>query len=426
MKEGSISIKKLKNGISLLLIKKKEIKNFCLLVLVKVGSENEPKNLNGISHLIEHMSFKGTKKRPKAIEIAKILDSIGAKYNAFTSNEYTGYWIKATTPHLEISTDILSDIYLNSQFKKEELEKEKKVVLEEIKMYEDDPKQYVWNVFLNTLYNDQPAGMPILGKEETVKKLKREQILNFLNKFYLGKNTLIVLAGDFKEKKAIDLIASKFKKIRNKKLPQKKLTKIKKIPRFNHFSKKTNQVHLILGFHTFPLSDERKYPLYLLSTILGEGISSRLWQVLREKYGLCYYFSSSPDLYTDHGYFAIQSGINLEKTDFAIKLILKEISKLKKETIQKKELEKAKEQIKSSLIFSTETTQSMAYFFGVNLLLENHLLTLPQIFKKLEKITSKEIKNLANQIFEPNNFNLSIIAPKEIKISFNNYLKILK
>ena len=426
MKENSISIKKLKNGISVLLIKKEGIKNFCLLVLVKVGSENEPKNLNGISHLIEHMSFKGTKKRPKAIEIAKILDSIGAKYNAFTSNEYTGYWIKATSPHLEIAIDILSDIYLNSQFKEKELEKEKKVVLEEIKMYEDDPKLYVWNVFLKTLYDDQPAGRPILGKKETVEKIKRSQILNFLNKFYLGKNTLIVLAGDFKEKMAMDLIASKFKKVKNKKLPQKKLTKIKKIPRFNHFFKKTSQVHLILGFHTFSLFDERKYPLYLLSTILGEGISSRLWQILREKHGLCYYFSPNSDLYTDHGYFAIQAGINLEKVDFAIKLILKELLKLKKETIQKKELEKAREQIKSSLIFSTETAQGMAYFFGTNLLLENRLLTLPQIFKKIEKVTPEKIKNLANQIFEPKNFNLSIIAPKEIKISFNDYLKILK
>ena len=418
--------KRLKNGARILLIKKEKVKNFCLLILTKVGSEYEPKNLNGISHFIEHMSFKGTPKRPKTFEIAKILDEIGAKYNAFTSNEYTGYWIKATSAHLETSIDLLSDLYLNPLFPEKEIEKEKKVVLEEIKMYEDDPKEYIWEVFLKTLYGDQPAGRSILGEKKVIEKLKREDLLNFHQKFYVGKNTLVVLAGDFDEKKALKLLTSRFKTLSSKKPPSKKPPKLKKKPKFTHFSKNTSQAHLILGFPTFSLFDKRKYPLFLLNSILGEGLSSRLWQILREEYSLCYYFSCLADFFTDHGYFAIQAGINLEKVDFGVKLILKELSKIKKEGVLEEELKRAQEKIKSSLIFSLETTQGIASFFGGKLLLENRVPKLSEILKNLEKVSSKKIKTLSQQIFRPENFTFSIIAPKKIKISFNDYLEILK
>ncbi len=403
---------KLNNGLRVVLVPEKESLTTTVLILVNSGSEYERKENNGISHFLEHMCFKGTKKRPSQLIVSNELESLGAKYNAFTSQEYTGYYAKVINEKFEYVLDIIADIYLNPLLDEKEIEKEKGPIIEEINMYEDLPNRKVEEIFLNLVYKDQPAGWPIAGTKENILKFKRDDFLNYLKEHYLANNTVLVISGNFKFKKIEEKIWFYFKDFKKGKIIKKPKVIEKQIkPEYKIFYKKTDQTHLILGFRAIDLSDERKYALFLLSEILGGGISSRLFQKIRTELGAAYYIYSFADLYTDHGLFEIAAGVNNQKVKEVIEIILSECNEIIKKSVKEEELKKAKESYISHLFMSLEKSDEWASFYGFQEVLNQKILNPYEIVKKIQKVDLKDIQKIAQFIFQNKKLNLALVGP---------------
>lgn len=407
----------LKNGTRVILAPNKGTETVTVQILVEAGSKYENLENNGISHFLEHMMFKGTKKRPTAKIIAEELDGVGGECNAFTSKEETGYWVKVPKKHFEMALDLVSDIYLNSKFEQREIDKEKGVILQEMAMYKDMPMRYVWDLFENLFYGNQPAGWDIIGTTENINRFQRKDFIDYLNNFYIPQSTVITIAGNFNQKEALKKIKSTFEKIKEReKLEKLPTLHNQKKPQLKLQNKKTDQTHLILGVRSADMFDEKRYPTTLLATILGGGMSSRMFEELREKRGLTYYVSSGSDQYTDSGYFFASAGVehkNLEKT---IKLILKEFKKVIDKKIPEKEILKAKEYIKGTTAMSLESSSAIASFLGNQELFKKEIKSPQEIFKKIDAVTAEDLQKIALEIFKDENLNLTVIGPhKEIK-----------
>ncbi|MCD5396554.1 MAG: insulinase family protein [Candidatus Pacebacteria bacterium] len=413
-----------RNGLKLLSVPYKATQAICVLVLVKVGSKYEKKEINGISHFLEHMLFKGTKKRPSQKEVAEVLDKIGGNYNGFTSEEYTGYYAKVSREHLETAIDWVADIFLNSLIPEKEVDKERNVILEELNMYKDNPMAEVHRLWKKLLYGDQPAGWDIIGTKESLRKIKREGLLNFMRKNYLAKNTLICLAGNFQEGKIKELITKYFSKIQNGKPPKKaKVIEKQKSPQLLLQKRDTQQTHLCIGVRSFSLLDKRKYPLSLLASILGGMMSSRLFLEIREKRGLGYYLSTNYEADPDTGYLSTLLGVDNQRVEEATRIVLKEYKKVREKGVSKEELEKAKEYQKGRMALSLESSDAQAFFYGVQYVLQNKINTIKEIYKKIDKVEKSDILKVAREIFVPEKLNLVILGPHKNK---NKFLKILK
>jgi len=402
----------LDNGLRIISAPKSDSLSATLLVLVEAGSKYEIKEINGLSHFLEHMCFKGTKKRPTSIDISSDLDSIGAVYNAFTSMEYTGYFAKARPEHFDTILDVVSDIYLNQIFDPKEIDKERGVIIEEINMYEDLPMRRVQELFTSLLYGDQPAGWDIAGKKEVIKKLIRGDFIKYHNEHYLGQSSLVVIAGKFDQEKAVEKIKNAFSDIKSsKKTPKIKTIETQNKPELLLKFKETDQTHLILGVRAFDVFDERKYALEVLSDILGGGFSSRLFQKIREQMGAAYYISADADLYTDHGYLAASAGVDHNKIDDVIQATIEEFKKLADEEISKKELERAKDHLIGHLIMGLETSDNLATFYGGQEIITKKIITPEELIEKIQQVKAEEIKELAHDIFQNQKLNLAIIGP---------------
>jgi predicted Zn-dependent peptidase len=402
----------LKNGVRIISVPSKDFPTAIILVLVGTGSKYEKKDECGISHFLEHMFFKGTKNRPSPKELIEVLDEVGGLYNAFTSQEYTGYWVKVLAEKFDLAIDWISDILFNSTFPEEEIEKEKKVIEEEIKMINDNPMSAVYEIlWLKTLYQDQPAGLPICGKIETIEKFTREKIQNYKEEQYVAKNIVVGLAGnfDFKQKiKKVEKIFLNFKKKQPRKRP--KLVDFQKKPNLILEKREIEQAHLVLGVKGVNLFDKRKFIQDILATILGGMMSSVLFQEIREKMGIAYYIKTTSHYDLDSGYLATLAGLKVESLEKGILKILEEYKKIS-EKISPKELKKGKENIKGKLSISLESPEDKLVFFICQELLENKILTPKEIFKKIDKISLSAIKNFAKEIFKTKNLNLAMISP---------------
>jgi len=395
-----------------------------VLVLVEAGSKYETKEINGLSHFLEHMCFKGTKKRPKSIDISSELDSIGAVYNAFTGMEYTGYFAKARTVHFDDILDVVSDMYLNPIFESKEIDKERGVIIEEINMYEDLPMRRVQELFTNLLYGDQPAGWDIAGRKEVIKKLTRDDFIKYRQEHYLGQSSLVVVAGKFNEEGIVEKIEQAFTGIKiSRKTPKIKTIEFQDKPEVLLKSKETDQTHLILGSRAFDIFDERRYVLEVLSDILGGGMSSRLFQKIRNEMGAAYYVSAEADLYTDHGYLAASAGVDHNKIDRVIEAILEEFRNLAEKPVENKELERAKEHLIGRLIIGLETSDQLAGFYGGQEIVTKKIITPQETIKKIQKVKSEEISGVASEIFQNQKLNLAIIGPFKEKERFEKILK---
>jgi predicted Zn-dependent peptidase len=329
-------VKTLNNGLKILMVPSKESLSFQFTIVVNTGSDFENKQNNGISHFLEHLCFKGTEKRKNNYEISKELDSIGAYYNAFTTNELTGYFTRVAANYFEKAIDVVSDIYLNSRFPEEEIEKERGVILEEIKMYHDDPKTHVRELWAKLLFGDQPAGWPISGFIQNVKKIKRENLITYRERQYRSKSTLIILSGNFKEKQVIDLIKKYFKTIKKGKAYNKQPFKQIKTPQVLLEYRPLKQTNFVLGTYGINVFDKRQYALSVFNAIFDGGMSGKLYQLVREKLGAAYYINSTFINYSDHGEYEILGGIDSNKI-FVIKEILKEIIKFTETEVSQKE-----------------------------------------------------------------------------------------
>ncbi|MBI4993726.1 insulinase family protein [Candidatus Wolfebacteria bacterium] len=414
----------LKNGLRIILAPKDDSLATTVLILVEAGSKYETKEINGISHFLEHMCFKGTKKRPKSIDISSELDAIGASYNAFTGQEYTGYYAKARIEHFDKILDVVSDIYLNPVFNQKEINKERGVIIEEINMYEDLPKRRVQELFTALLYGDQPAGWDIAGEKEVIKKINRADFIKYKNSHYLPQATLVVVSGKF-DKNAIEKIKKIFSSIKiGKKNSKIKTKEFQAKPEILIKHKESDQTHLVLGVRTFDIFDERKYALQVLSDILGGGMSSRLFQKVREELGAAYYVYSSADLYTDHGYLAVPAGVDNKRVEIVIKAILGEFKKLAQKPVSKKELERSKEHLLGHLFLSLETSDEIASFYGGQEILTGKIVSPNELVKKIQAVKAEEIQQIAREIFKNGKLNLALIGPFKEKSQFEKILNL--
>ncbi|MBI4087224.1 MAG: insulinase family protein [Candidatus Liptonbacteria bacterium] len=416
---------KLKNGLRVLLIPRPQSLAASVLILVEAGSEYETKKINGLSHFLEHMMFKGTVNRPKPGMIAEELAALGAQSNAFTGQEYTGYWAKAESHKVEKILEIVSDLYLNPIFNPEEIEKERGVIIEEINMYEDTPMRSVQELFTSLLYGDQPAGWDIAGKKEIIRKLSRNDFINYRRVRYVAPRTLVVVAGNFNPQKIERQIRELFGGLKKRGAPSKPKTKERQTkPGLLLKHKSSDQSHLVLGARAFDIFDKRRYALQVLSDVLGGGMSSRLFRRVREELGAAYYVNAGADLYLDHGYLAVSAGVDHGKIEKVIEAVMSELLRIKRELVGEKELQKSKDHLVGNLILDLETADELAAFYGSQEILTASILPPGKLIDKIYGVRAEEIRSVANSILKNNRLNLSIIGPyKESKaVSFKRLL----
>jgi len=413
------------NGLRLVVVPMKSTQTATVLVLVGTGSRYETKEINGISHFLEHMMFKGTTKRPKFLQIAKELDSIGAQYNAFTSKEYTGYWAKASSEHCDLILDVISDIFLNSRFDEKEIQKERGVIIEEMNMYLDLPPRYVGDLYEELLYGDQPSGWKVIGEKDTVSKLSQKDFVSYFNTHYLAENTVVAVAGNVDKEKIKEKVGDLFREAREgKKVTRQSVFESQSKPETRLHYKKTDQTHFVLGVRAFDMFSPKSEAAEVLSTVLGGGMSSRLFVEVREKQGLAYYVKAGADAYTDHGFLATQAGIDNSRVEKAIRIVLKEYKKIRDKPVPKNEIKKTKEYIKGHLAIELESSDSVATFFASEWLLKNETLTPKEKLDKIMKVTVEDIREAASEIFRPEKLNLALIGPFEEKGKFEKILEI--
>ncbi|MFC1594861.1 M16 family metallopeptidase [Patescibacteria group bacterium] len=404
--------KKLPNGLRVICAPMKNTETVTFLVLVGAGSHYETRDINGISHFLEHMFFKGTKKCPESGELSRRLDAIGAEHNAFTSREETGYWVKTHKRHFSMALGFVADILQNSLMRREEIERERQVIFEEMKMAWDNPMRYIWYIFERHLYGDQPAGWDTIGTFETLKRIKRPQIIEYWQKQYTASNTVVIVSGKVSPKEVFSGVSEafvSFKKGKPKNAP--KLRKIKDGPSVNIFEKNTDQTHLIFGARGFPLNCKERIIAEILATILGGYMSSRLFMEIREKRGLAYAVHAGHQAYTQSGYLAVYAGVPHKAAVKVPIYIAKEFKKVREKGVTEEELSRAKENIRGKLAISLESTDEVASFLGVQELLLKKVLTPAKILKIIDSISENDIKRVAGKMFVSKNYYLAFITP---------------
>jgi len=403
--------KVLPNKVRVILAPMAEAKSVNLLVLAATGSKYETKEINGISHFIEHLFFKGTKNRPSTEQIVEPLDNIGAEHNAFTSREVTGYWVKAASKHFPLVLDIISDMVLNPIFNPDEIEKERKVILEEIKMRNDTPQTKIIELWEKTTYGDQPAGWPLAGTEKSIKAIKKNDIINYKENHYIGSNLLVVAAGDI-DINQLGKIQEKFSKLKiGKKTLKQRIIKKQTKPQIYFEYKNTDQTHLVIGSTGYNLYDKKKYPAFLLDIILGGMMSSRFFKELREKLGLAYYVKTAFMPETDTGQFILRTGISNLNLPIAIDKIIEVLKDAKNGGISKKELDLAKENFRGRLALSFETSDEVADFLGEQEIFGLNIITPNELLKKVLDVKPEDVQKIANEMFQPNKINFALIGP---------------
>ncbi|OGM89555.1 hypothetical protein A2108_00575 [Candidatus Wolfebacteria bacterium GWA1_42_9] len=371
------------------------------------------------------MCFKGTQTRPRPMDISSEMESLGASYNAFTSRDLTGYWAKVAYTKLDKIFDILADMYLNPVFNEKEIEKEKGVIVEEINMYEDQPRTKVSETLDALMYGNQPAGWSIAGPKENIRKIDRNDFLKYRSAHYHGAKTVVVIAGRIDSKKAKALVEKYFSKIKkDKKIAPVKTSESQKSSALALVKRDLDQTHFILGLKAFSSSSPKKYPLVLLSEILGGGMSSRLFQKIREELGAAYYVGSSPSLFLTHGYLEIFAGVNHQKSIVAIKAVLEELRKILKKGVEIKELKRVKDHFLGTFLLSLETSSDLAFFYGEQETVLGKIQSPENVIKKISLVTQKDIQKIAKEVFDNRKLNLAVIGPYENGSDFKKILKI--
>lgn len=415
----------LENGLRILTIPMTDNPTVTVMVLVEAGSKYETKEINGISHFLEHMCFKGTEKRPTALMISHELDGLGSQSNAFTSHEYTGYYAKSDAKHFDTIFDVISDVYLHSTLPSAEIEKEKGVIIEEINMYEDMPQERVQELFMKLVYGDTPAGWSVAGTRETVRSFTREQFVDYRTSHYVPEATTVIVAGNIDEALVIPKIEKLFGPIASQSRAIKEpVVHTQSAPQILLEHRKTDQAHLVLGFPGYDTYDPRTPALRILATVLGRGMSSRLFQKLREEMGVCYYATAASETFTDHGLFTISVGCDTKRTAEVIGVIIEECMRLAKELVPQAELTKAKEYIAGNMKLSLESSDDFAMFYGMQEILRKPVLLPEEYEAKIRTVTAEDILNTAKEIFVQEQINMSLVGPYTDSDSFLKLLKL--
>jgi len=391
-----------------------DTKSLTTLVMYPVGSRYEAEKMAGVSHYVEHLMFKGTKKRPNTLNLTREIDRLGAQYNAFTGKEYTGYYIKADAKYSEVSMDILSDMLFNSKFDPKEMEREKGPIIEEIRMYQDNPLMNIDNIFEDVMYAGCSLGRDIAGTEAHVRSYKRPDVIKYRDTYYSPNNMTIVVAGaiDEKVKEQVKKYFGAGKNSGAKKRDFKSACfgPIEKDKRIVVQKKDTDQVQLMLGFPGFDYNDDRNYAEGVMNTILGGSMSSRLFIQIRERRGLAYMVRSGSENFRDTGHVFVRAGLEAKNINKAIAVIKKEIERICEKGVSKKELADAKTHIRGAMTLSLEDSSAQANYYASEALFSKNMEDPEERLEKIEKITNEDIIKVAKEVFKWNQMRISIIG----------------
>lgn len=402
----------LKSGLTHINIPIKDKQSATVLILIGTGSRYEDSTNNGISHFIEHMLFKGTQKRPTAIHISEEIDELGADYNAFTSKEYTGYYIKAASSSIVKSIEILSDMLKNSIFDAAEIEKEKGVIVEEINMYADTPMRQIGSIFEDLIYLPHALGYDTAGTKETVQRFSRRDFLTYKNSWYVPNRIVIVTAGGIPAN--ISSLITTYFDFDNIFAQEEQLARFdvtQSSPLVRIHSKQSDQAHFCLGLRSFAIGDSRRYVMSVFNTIIGGNMSSRLFIELREKRGLCYYVSSDNDAYLDTGEWIIQAGVDTQRTEESLQATLELLQKIQHEGFNENEVQKAKQYLKGRLALGLEESKGIANLYGINMLLEKRVRSPQEIEEGIDSVKVEQVNELAKIIINKQKLAYAIIGP---------------
>lgn len=419
----------LKNGLSVLLVDTDSFPTMTMMILVGAGSRYENAKNNGVAHFFEHMAFKGSKKYPTAFDISAKIEGLGGEFNAFTSKDHTGYWVKAPNEYFTDVADVLADMVLKPKLLPEEIEREKQVIVEEINMYEDTPTRKVSDIFDGLIFDGHALGYDIAGTAKNVCLFTKKTFTDYLTKLYHPSNTVVVVAGGLSLLKNNQLsmvnnqsTISNFQKIIEDKFGKWNGGMVEKIRKYTPHqtkhqilvkSKKIEQTHVCIGYRAFSFTDPRRYALIVLSAVLGGGMSSRLFIEVRERKGLCYYISTGRELFKDTGYIVTQAGVStdVKKLNEAVKVIIAEHQSIAQGKITDKDIVRAQALLKGRLLLSLENSHTVASLFGTRKLLYGDIADPKEIIAKIDAVTKEDIVSVSQKLFVEKGLNIAAIGP---------------
>lgn len=404
----------LPNGLRIVTEKIESVKSISVGIWVKTGSRHETPKQAGITHFLEHMLFKGTDRR-SSYDIALSMEAVGGYLNAFTSSEYTCYYARCVNTQMERALDVLSDMVLNPSFPEEEIEKEKKVVIEEMKMYRDSPDDYLFEEFSSKVFEGHELGRPVLGFEETVSDFSRDDLYDYMTDRYFPGNILVSVAGNVDHDEVVKLVTSYFENLEAKEGEEKEQPVPSFSPEDLRLTKAIEQTHYVYGRRGLNFNHEDKYLLLLANTILGGGMSSRLHQNVREKYGYCYSIQTFTQSYTDSGLWGVYVGTDQEYVDHVRELIKKELKGMQDEPVPEKELAEAKSQLKGKLLLSQESTSNRMTRLAKSELYFGRFITLDELVENIDSVTAEQIQVFAKDFFNEDDFMEATLVPESEK-----------
>jgi predicted Zn-dependent peptidase len=402
----------LNNGLRVLTADMPQVQSVTCMIMLAAGSRYETPETNGIAHFAEHMFFKGTQRRPTARDIGMEVDSLGGEFNAFTSKEYTGYYVKCAADYRDRALDVLVDMLRNSKFATDEIEREKGVIVEEMNMYYDTPRDFIGGVYETLLYGDQPLGWDIIGRKETVRAATRETFLGYVDHWYKPERMVVGLGGRLEGDplETVERLLGDLEPVETGAPPAVKLNG-EGGPRVRVHQKDSDQAHLCLGVRSYPLVHPDRYVLQLLSTVLGVGMSSRLFTEVRERRGLAYYVFAHNQSYTDAGSLYSQAGVDIARADEAVETIAQQFRRIADEPVPAEELEKARALAKGRFVLRLENPQGMTMFGLSREVLEGQAVEPDEILAGLDAVTVDDLHRVAQDVVASNGINLALIGP---------------
>ena len=404
---------RLSNGLRLVTAAMPQAKSVACFVMLAAGSRYETRETNGIAHFAEHMFFKGTERRPTARELAGEIDAIGGEFNAFTGKEYTGYYVKCAAEHRDVALDVLVDMLRHSRFDADEIEREKGVIVEEMNMYVDTPRDYVDSVYDELLYGDQPLGWDIIGTKETVRAATRDTFVDYLDRWYRAPRMVAGIGGSLGDGLVPRLEELLGDVQGGSEGSPERVSYAQSEPRVRVHTKTSDQAHLRFGVHSYPIDHPDRYAMGLLATVLGGGMSSRLFTEVRERRGLAYYVYGHNQGYTDTGTLFAQAGVDIARIDDAISTVAAEFAKVAAEPVGAGELEKARNYAKGRLVLSLEDPKGMIMFGLRGAVLEDRLREPDEVLAGYDAVTAEDVQRVARDIIREDNLNLALIGPFE-------------
>lgn len=416
----------LPNGLRVVLAPQADALTATAVVMVRAGSEYETREQNGVSHFLEHLVFKGTKRYPKVGQVSEVLEGMGAETNAWTAESHTAYWAKAQSGKAGKLLEVISELHLDPLLDASEIERERGVVIEEIAMYDDMPNRKVYDVWGSLLYGeDQPAGRPIAGPKENIRSLSREQITAYRAGRYRAPETVVSLAGGFDAAEVARFIRERFAGLDGRRAaPKPRTREVQARPGLKLVSRPGDQAHLVVGFRGFKLGDRREHALSLLATVLGGGMSSRLFKKIREELGAAYYVHAWNDVSVDHGALGVSVGANVGKAAEVVSAVMGEYARLADELVDAKELRRARDYQIGGFLMGLESSDAVATHHGTNLLLRGRVVPVRETLAAMRAVTPEDIRRVARSVIREDALNLAGIGPNFSDAQFRKLLKL--